>query len=364
MIDQGQQGAGGGPAAADDNPLLFISHRHSEKPVADVLREFIETWTGKGIDVHQSSSAEAEGPRQGQNLTQELRRYLWRASVVVLLYTTHDEDWSYCMWECGVAQLPEPHSVKTVVLQTTDQHPAVFGDQLRVRLHSREDIERFVNSLLTDADYFPKLGHAATKHLPHSPAVKRAALELYEDLEKVLPSLDDIKEEEEWPPYPQLTISLSDDQLEQLRTMQGTEADKLAGAQKVLFNETEVIGGDAKVGSIFGMNGFPLRRSMNAIPMADLIERWEESTPTPTSKWREDLARQILTVVTGGIPTARWQLMRGADAENTAWYGAVVRYYKHLRTKRRSEIDVTFCRFRVGEDRLPKIEMCEVREDL
>jgi hypothetical protein len=23
-------------------------------------------------------------------------------------YSTRDQDWSYCMWECGVAQLPEP----------------------------------------------------------------------------------------------------------------------------------------------------------------------------------------------------------------------------------------------------------------
>lgn len=360
MIDQADRKAADTAAGGDESPVLFISHRHEHKAIADVLRTFVDKWTGGAIEVHQSSSAEAQGPRQGQNLSQELRHNLWRASVVVLLYASHDEDWSYCMWECGVAQLPEPSDTKTIVLQCSDQHPAVFGDQVRGKMRSQEDIEKFVNSLLTDADYFPRLGRAATRHVPRSQAVKAAALELFDELQKVLPS--DEPREEEWPPYPQLTIALSDEQVEHMRADEGVEADRLATAHKILLNEAEVIGGDAKVGSIFGTNHFPLRRSMKGVPLHTLVERWRQSTPTPASKWTEDLARQILTVVTDGIPIARWQLLRGADPENTAWFGPVVRYYKHVRSERRSEIDVTFCRFRVGEDRQPKIEICEVRE--
>ena len=352
------------PESTAGSPLLFISHRHAQKAIADVLRDFIDTWTGGAIDVHQSSSAEAAGPRQGQNLTDELRRYLWRTSVLVLIYTTHDEDWSYCMWECGVAQLPEPSATKTIVLQTSDQHPAVFDNQLRAKLRSLDDVEKFVNSLLTDPDYFPQLGRAATKHLPHSTAVKKATLELHTELSKVLPNDDEVTDEEEWPPYPQLTIMLSDDQIEQIRTMDGTEGDRVDMTEKILVAESVVIGGDAKVGTIFGMNGFPLRRAMKGIPTRDLIDRWRQSTPTPTSKWTHDLARQILTTVTGGIPTAHWQLLRGENSENTAWYGPVVRYYKHVVRDRRVEIDVTFCRFRLDDQRRPRIEICEEREDV
>ena len=85
------------PLRADDKPVLFISHRHEDRAIADVLRKFIQSRTGGRVTVFQSSSPDAEGPKQGQNVNQELRRALWHASVLVLIYTTRDQDWSYCM---------------------------------------------------------------------------------------------------------------------------------------------------------------------------------------------------------------------------------------------------------------------------
>jgi len=349
------------PPPVADNPLLFISHRHAQKSIADVLKVFLETWTGGQVEVHQSSSADAEGPRQGQNLTRELRNALWRAGVVVLLYTTQDEDWSYCMWECGVAQLPEPSDTKTIVLQSSEQYPAVFAEQLRVGMSSETDIEKFVNNLLTDQDYFPKLGRAVTKHLPHSQIVKNAAADLHNELRAVLPERG-VDDNEEWPPYPQLTIMLSDEQLARIKAAEGSVEDKIAVAHRIVFEECDVVGGDGKIGSIFGVNGFPLRRP-TTIPMRELVERWTNYSPTPGSRWRDDLARQIWDTVTGGNPTARWQLMRGADLDNTAWYGPVVRYFKRIRAEHRAEVDVTFCKFRLDGDKRPEIEVVDVNGD-
>ncbi|MGH3673669.1 MAG: TIR domain-containing protein, partial [Pseudonocardiaceae bacterium] len=102
MSDQASQPANVIALRADDKPVLFISHRHDDRAIADVLRRFIEARTGGRIRVFQSSSPSAKGPKQGENLTAELRRALWHASVVVLIYSTRDQDWSYCMWECGV----------------------------------------------------------------------------------------------------------------------------------------------------------------------------------------------------------------------------------------------------------------------
>ena len=128
MSEQGSQPAEIISLRSHDKPVLFISHRHDDRPIADVLRRFIEARTGGRVTVFQSSSPGARGPKQGENLTEELRRNLWHASVVVLIYTARDQDWSYCMWECGVAQLPEPSTTKTVVFQCADQFPMVFAD--------------------------------------------------------------------------------------------------------------------------------------------------------------------------------------------------------------------------------------------
>jgi hypothetical protein len=96
-------------------PLLFISHRHADQPIADVLRKFVTDRSGGRIAVFQSSSAQADNPRVGRELQQELKEHLWEAGVVVLVYTSPEEDWSYCMWECGVATHPArslmPYSV-------------------------------------------------------------------------------------------------------------------------------------------------------------------------------------------------------------------------------------------------------------
>jgi len=349
------------PAARDRKPVLFISHRHEQKPIADVIRQFADTWTGGQIEIHQSSSADAEGPRQGQNLTSQLRNALWRASVVVLLYTTQDEDWSYCMWECGVAQLPEPSDTKMVILQSSEQYPAVFAEHLRVGMSSETDIEKFVNDLLTDKAYFSKLGHAVTEHLPHSQIVKKAAAELHASLRPVLPERG-VDVNDEWPPFPQLTIVLSDAQVERIKAAEGSDEEKLAVAYQIVFEEADVIGGDGKIGSIFDVNGFPLRRP-TTIPMRELVEHWQSSTPTPASRWMDDLARQIRATVAGSNPTARWQLMRGAERDNTAWYGPVVRYFKRMRSEHRAEIDVTFCKFRLDADKRVEIEVVAVEGD-
>src|SRR5947209_18336478 len=231
MSDPGSQPAKVISLRADDQPVLFTSHRHDDRAIADVLRRFIEARTGGRVMVFQSSSPGAKGPKQGEKLSAELRRDLLHASVVVLIYSTRDQDWSYCMWECGVAQLPEPSSTKTVVFQCADQFPMVFSDQVRVGVRNEQDIEKFVNDLLTETDYFPKLGGAVTDFSAGTEPVQEAANELYRVLQDVLPAPDDAGEE--WPAYPQLTIELTDEQIERIRNAEGSAEQRLGVARQV-----------------------------------------------------------------------------------------------------------------------------------
>lgn len=361
MSEQLAHGADVIPLKSDDKPVLFISHRHDDKAIADALRKFVQTWTSGRIEVVQTSSADAEGPKQGKNLNQELRRSLWHAGVVVLIYTNHEQDWSYCMWECGVAQLPEPSNTRTVVLQCLDQFPDVFADQLHVGLRNEQEIEKFVNELFTDATYFPKLGRPVTDFSAGTQLVKDAAHDLYTELQKVLPTRESA--DDEWPGYPQLTIELTDDQLARIHDAQGSNDEKLATARQVIVEEAVVIGGDSQIGSVFGVNGFPRKPPASGVPVRKLVESWRSSSPTPSSGWIDDMCRQIRATVNNDLPAVRWQLMRGADGENTTWYGPIVRYFKRIPARRCTEIDVVFCKFRLGDDKRPRIELCEVESD-
>lgn len=249
MSDQASQPANIIPLRPDDKPVLFISHRHDDRAIADALRRFIEARTGGRVRVFQSSSASAKSPKQGENLTEELRDALWHASVVVPIYTTRDQDWSYCMWECGVAQLPEPSSTKTVVLQCADQFPMVFADQVRVGVRNEQHIEKFVNDLLTEPDYFSRLGRAVTDFNAGTEPVHEAAHELYRALGDVLPASDDVGEE--WASYPQLTMELTDKHMERIRKAEGSAAQRLGVARQVVVEEALVTGGDGQLGRIF-----------------------------------------------------------------------------------------------------------------
>ena len=111
---------------AGRSPLLFISHRHAERDIAELLRNFVTDRSGGRIRVFQSSSAQADNTRVGRDLRRELMDHLWAAGAMVLIYTTEEDDWSYCMWECGVAMHPESPDTKVVVLQCGQKAPKVF----------------------------------------------------------------------------------------------------------------------------------------------------------------------------------------------------------------------------------------------
>ena len=350
------------PLRATEKPVLFISHRHEDHAIADVLRKFIETRTGGSVAVFQSSSPEADGPRQGKNITEELRRALWHASVLVLIYTTRDRDWSYCMWECGVAQLPEPSDTKTIVFQCADQFPSVFTDQLRVGLRNEDDIEKFVTALLTDPTYFPKLGRPVWEFGAGTGPVKDATHDLHVKLQEVLPSGPDAAEE--WPPYPQLTLALTDGQIDRIRQAVGTAAERLAATKQLVADEAVVIGGDNQVGRIFSVRGFPRTPSMPPISMRDLISSWESSSPTPTSRWLDSMCVQIMAVARDQFPTLRWELMRGADQMDETWYGPMVRYIKKVPRVKTTEIDVVFCKFQLDDNGRPKVSVPELIEEI
>lgn len=345
----------------DDRTVLFISHRHEDRVIADAVRRFIDASTGGRVRVYQSSAPDADGPRQGENVTEELRRALWHASVVVLIYTTREQDWSYCMWECGVAQLPEPSDTKTIVFQCAEQFPAVFADQLRVDVKSELDIEKFVTDLFTDPDYFPKLGEAVTRFSSGTEPVKEAARDLHSRLQELVDLSDSV---EEWPPYPQLTMELCDEMTERIRLAQGSAEERLNLAREVVVEGAIVIGGDSQVGRIFGEPGFPRSPTLPGMALGHLISSWQNDTSTPSSRWVDALCAQVMATVRGKFPTLRWELMRGVDELDVTWYGPIVRYYKKIPRRGCTEFDVVFCKFQLDDDGRARIGVPEVQSEI
>jgi hypothetical protein len=71
-----------------NKPLIFISHKHIDRAIANVVRSLITEQSAGNVRVFQSSDPEAMAPRVGRTLNTELRQALWEASAVILVYTS------------------------------------------------------------------------------------------------------------------------------------------------------------------------------------------------------------------------------------------------------------------------------------
>jgi len=77
-----------------DKPSVFISHKHLDNAIASVIAKFIMDRSLGNVDIFMSSNWTFQGPRFGAGLNSELTKALWHSDVLILVYTSADQDWS------------------------------------------------------------------------------------------------------------------------------------------------------------------------------------------------------------------------------------------------------------------------------
>ena len=124
--------------SAMTGPNVFISHRHADKAIAETVADFLHQRSSGAATIFCSSSVDHVTPVAGVSLEQSLKKALASCDVVVLVFTAESEDWSFCMWECGVATDPrDQRPTNVVVFQCGDNAPKPYVDYLRVDLRAR-----------------------------------------------------------------------------------------------------------------------------------------------------------------------------------------------------------------------------------
>src|SRR5262249_37885881 len=164
------------------SPLVFISHKHADHAIATAIRSFINEQSRGHLRVFQSSDAAAVGPKVARELNRELQKALWEAKAVILVYTTTDKDWDYCMWECGVATTPGSADTRIIVFQCADHVPTVYGGHVRVDARTKAGIAPFVTQFMTDKDFFSGSAEPLTGFHPASKEVEGAISKFHSDL--------------------------------------------------------------------------------------------------------------------------------------------------------------------------------------
>ncbi len=325
--DEAQRGA-------PSQPLLFISHRHDDREIADVVRDFITFRSGGDVEVYQTSSADAQAPKIGRNVNRELMKALWKTEVLILIYTGQERDWDYCMWECGVATHSGSEDTNVIVLQCGRQLPRVFADQVAVDIRDPDKVRRFVNAFLTDPGFFAGRNQPVTRFNSNDANVERAAKSLFEELQKVV-RCDDDDVVEEWPAVPFVQLGLTASQVQQIAEEVDMQLAQRTTAKLLL--EASVLAADREAAALFGRPTLPAGELFGKI-----LPRSVREGDAP--EWLDSLAGQVTRAAQWNFPSVRWGLMRSANENDNTWYSPVLTHVRRHPSKS-MQFDVHFQRF-------------------
>jgi hypothetical protein len=288
----------------DKAPFLFISHKHVDRHIAKVIAEFIEERSVGKIKIHLSSSPDFQGPRFGPSLNAQLREALWNTEVLILLYTSEEQDWSYCMWECGMAMHPQSPNTNLVVFQCGRDVPSPFKDVLRVDPRSRDDVKSFTKQLLREAAFFK--GGAILPELKDT-YIENLATDLHSRLKEVLPQLDD-GQVEQWPAWPHLRLELPRTEADKVAQASGGERRNLS--RRIISDHAEVVQFDARAAQLFGKLSLPAK-----VKLFDLFNAWKEKYHDGDMGWFDSCCDQIAECARRGFPVISSTAMREIDGD-------------------------------------------------
>ena len=290
------------------DPTIFISHKHIAEvdvKIADAVRRFFEHYSGNRIKVFQSSEATAS-LAIGDPVTEQLMLQLKESEVVVLIYTQPDHDWSFCMWETGVALDPDPDKPNTriAVLVCGSKKPDVFRDQEVTYARERESVRKFVIQALTDADFFPVSQKSLTNYTADARGIDEIVNSFYDQLEQLMPPEE---EASQWDFWPMVLFELGFDCADQVSKLyenfnRKSEDEKRAAEESALA----LIRGECKVyedqrtkasAQLFRRN------SINGTTLEDLGALTPTDPPAPiTMDWTQMLGEQISSSIRGEWP--------------------------------------------------------------
>ncbi len=311
-------------------PLLFISHKHADKEIATAISKFITQKTMGKVAIHQSSAYALDGPRLGANINAELNQKLWDCDTLLLIYTSVDNDWSYCMYECGVATNPKSGETRIIVFQCGKDGPDLYKDKLRVNVRQQEDINKFTRQLMTDPGFFPSLTEPLFADIDKE-TIETYAKDLFLGIGKTLPEpVDNI---EEWTAWPFLRIQLP--QSEILKINNTPVTDQLKTATEVIRNSGIVIKSDSRISQVFGQTS--LRENAKFI---ELLDKWKEKYPDDDALWFASCCEQILTGIKRGFPVIKNAPLKEVDGSRE--FTPVLSRIKYIAFAGETQFDIYF----------------------
>ena len=292
---------------------VFISHRLVDGSAADALAARLKTLS-PNLEIFLAHNKEFKGPRYNAPLSMELEGALRRARLVLLLFSSYDEGWGWCAYECGVAvdvYQRTPTSIVVIQLRGGDA-PPFRAESLVVRANERKDIQRFVNQICTEPSFFPGLDQALTGWESNSQPLLEVADKLFTELEPY--TRDSRPQEDPW--VDSLTLSLQPEQIDTLKELDPKASIDDEGPLLRSFRVTDCVGRS--------LSHFNYARVEPQLTLADLRQRWLEERPkhgdsrANRTPWSSIILRQAREVATNRNPKLTWEPFLSLR-DNTLW---------------------------------------------
>jgi hypothetical protein len=315
-------------------PKIFISHRFADRPIAEVIHSTLTRW---GVDDIYQAGAPGAGPRIGQPLSDELREELEEVDLVILVYTFSDEDWSWCMWECGLATQPRKADATRVVVFRCSAYdaPRQFVQQVNVDVNI-DGIRDFTKQLHRNEDFFKGLGRPWRAQLSDK-TIEDLSKDFYEDLRPVIPT-GRREERYRWdrftlklePPADRLNLEMNDDD----------EDEVVRQIQSELF-VTEPFGN--------ALEHFGYADLEDDMKLSDLVGRWTGVTrerENVSKEWIKGLCLEIRRAIANYPAMPTWHRLSSVRFSNYSYFPVL----NHVRVlpDGSMEFDVYF--YAVGEE--------------
>lgn len=314
------------------NPLIFISHKHTDNAIATVIAKFIKDRSLGNVDVYLSSNWTFEGPRFGPNLNEELMSALWKSDALILVYTSSDQDWSYCMWECGVAAQASSPETRILVFQCGHDVPTPFSTGLRVDVRNPEHLRRFTKQLLTDPKFFPGRTEALAPHVDKD-LIEKAALELFDGLKGVLPDAPSV---DEWPAWPFMRIELPKIQADNLEGVTGNRTERKKALNEIVKEHSVVVKSDGRCAQLFG-----LANLADKTKFKELLKVWQERNHGVEATWFDSCCEQMRIGARREFPVIWQSSLKGESGD--AGYTPVLSRVKYVPFGATMQFDFYFC---------------------
>src|SRR6478609_2956813 len=310
-------------------PLVFISHKHADKAIAEVVAKFLRSTAAQPIRAYLSSNPAFEGPKIGQQINRELVKALCETDVLILIYTSEDKDWSWCMWECGVATDDDTTETNMIVFQCGPESPKVFAGTKVVDVRKLDDVKAFTKQYFTDPNFYPSMKSAMAAHFALDITDKRGA-ELYENLKKVLPDFGPARE---WPTWPFLRVEVPLTLADQIKDV--THPIKLEEQSKLIKNSATVSFWVPRALEIFG------RVSLDqSTKFTELEQIWKSAYPGAEAGWFESCCEQIAAAAAEKLPSIRPISVRQVNSETE--FVPVVTHVRRISSQSTVQFDIYF----------------------